>query len=211
MITDARVTAPEAANIEERLEAASVVLRAIRERRSIGKVTDEAPSAELIRKVLEAGTWAPNHHLTEPWRFFVLTGEARNGLGEAMAAAAARLAPTPEAAERASQKAVGKPLRAPYVIAIAAVPDPSVPVVEEIAAASAAAQNMLLAAHALGLGAIWRSGELAFTPEVKSFLELSESCQVLGFLYVGFPAMEPPQRERRSIDDVATWWDSRPE
>jgi nitroreductase len=205
MITDT-VSVADAA-----VDTADVVLRAIRERRSIGKVTDEAPSPELIRRVLEAGTWAPNHHLTEPWRFFVLTGEARNGLGEAMAAAAARLAPTPEAAERASQKAINKPLRAPYVIALAASPDPGVPVVEEIAAAAAAGQNMLLAAHALGLGAIWRSGELAFTPEVKAFLGLSEACQVLGFLYVGFPAMDPPQRERTPVEEVAVWWDARPE
>ncbi len=196
---------------EGMVDAADVVLRAIRNRRSIGKVTGDIPSADLIRQVLEAGIWAPNHHLTEPWRFFVLTGEARQGLGEAMAAAAARLAPTPEAGERASQKAIGKPLRAPYVIAVAAVPDTNVPVVEEIAATAAAAQNMLLAAHALGLGAIWRSGELAFTPEVQSFLGLAERDQVLGFLYIGFPAMEPPQRERRSIDEVATWWDTRPE
>jgi nitroreductase len=194
-----------------RTDAAEVVLRAIRDRRSIGKVSDDIPSTDLIRQVLEAGTWAPNHHLTEPWRFFVLTGEARQGLGEAMAAAAARLAPTPEAGQRAAQKAIGKPLRAPYIIAVAAVPDPNVPVVEEIAATAAAAQNMLLAAHALGLGAIWRSGELAFTPEVQSFLGLSERDQVLGFLYIGFPAMEPPQRERKAVDAVCTWWNARPE
>jgi nitroreductase len=205
MITDTLSVAEKTNN------AADIVLRAIRDRRSIGRVSEEMPAADLIRQVLEAGTWAPNHHLTEPWRFFVLTGEARQGLGEAMAAAAARLAPTPEAGERASQKAVGKPLRAPYVIAVAAVPDPNVPVVEEIAATAAAAQNMLLAAHALGLGAIWRSGELAFTPEVQEYLGLSERDQVLGFLYVGVPAMEPPQRERMSIDEVTAWWDSRPE
>lgn len=187
------------------------VLRCIHERRSIGKVTADAPPAELIRQILAAGTWAPNHHLTEPWRFFVLTGEAREGLGEAMGAAAARKAADPEAAERARAKAVGKPLRAPYVIAIAVEPGPDVPIVEEIAATAAAGQNMLLAAHALGLGAIWRSGELAFTPEVHEYLGLSERGQVLGFLYIGYPAMEPPQRQRRAVDDVAVWWDARPE
>ncbi len=209
-MTDA-VVAAGAVSIEERLAAAEPVLRAIRERRSIGKCSDEVPPRELIARILEAGRWAPNHHLTEPWRFFVLTGEARNGLGEAMATAAARLAETREAAERAYQRAVDKPLRAPYVIAIAAVPDPSVPEVEEVAATAAAGQNMLLAAHALGLAAMWRSGELAFTPEVREFLGLPESAQVLGFLYVGFPAMEPPKRDRKPVDEVAVWWDARPE
>lgn len=187
------------------------VLRCIHERRSIGKVTDEAPPAELIRQILAAGTWAPNHHLTEPWRFFVLSGEAREGLGEAMGAAAARLASDPEAGERARAKAVGKPLRAPYVIAIAVEPDPGSPEIEEIAATAAAAQNMLLAAHALGLGGIWRSGHLTFTPEVHEYFGLSARGQMLGFLYIGYPAMEPPQRQRRSVDDVAVWWDDRPE
>jgi nitroreductase len=187
------------------------VLSCIHERRSIGKVTADAPPAELIRQILAAGTWAPNHHLTEPWRFFVLTGEAREGLGEAMGAAAAHLAGDPEAGERARAKAVGKPLRAPYVIAIAVEPDPGSPEIEEIAATAAAAQNMLLAAHALGLGAIWRSGELTFTPEVHEYFGLSERGQMLGFLYIGYPAMEPPRRQRRSVDDVAAWWNTRPE
>lgn len=184
------------------------VLRAIRERRSIGKCTDEVPDRALIAQILEAGTWAPNHHLSEPWRFIVLGGDARIGLGKAMGEAAAARAATPEAAERARAKAQPKPLRAPYVIAVYAEPNPAEMEIEEIAATAAAAQNVLLAAHAFGLAAMWRSGELIYTPEVREFLQLPESAILLGVLYVGWPAMEPPTRTRTPVDEVVTWRDS---
>lgn len=187
--------------------SADALLDAIRSRRSIGKMTAEVPPRDLVERIIEAATWAPNHHLTEPWRFVVLTGEAREGLGRVMGEVAASRETDPERAAAAAAKATGKPLRSPYVIAVAAEPsaDPSVPEVEEIAAASAAAQNMLLAAHALGLAAIWRSGWIAFEPEIRDFLGLSARARVLGFVYVGYPAMEPPVRQRRHVDEVTTW------
>lgn len=186
------------------------VMRAIRDRRSIGKCTDEVPDPSLIRQVLEAGTWAPNHRLTEPWRFVVLSGDARNGLGEAMGAAAAAKANDPEAGERARAKAVGKPLRAPYVIAVYADPNPAELEIEEVAATAAAAQNMLLAAHSLELAAMWRSGDLIYSQEVRDYLQLPEQAIMLGVIYIGCPAMEPPVRTRRPVEDVASWWDAVP-
>lgn len=185
------------------------VLAAIRNRRSIGKVTPEVPPRDLIWQLLEAGTWAPNHHLTEPWRFIVLEGDARVALGEVMGQVDAARFDDPEPAAAAAAKTATKPLRAPYVIAVAAEPsaDPSVPEIEEIAAASAAAQNMLLAAEALGLAAIWRSGWIAFTPEVRDHLGLSERGKVLGFIYVGYSAMARPERGRTDARSVTTWRD----
>lgn len=192
------------------MSAQEAVLQVIRDRRSIGKCTEEVPDPQLIRQVLEAGTWAPNHKLTEPWRFVVLAGEARNGLGEAMGAAADRIAGGSDAGARARAKAIGKPLRAPYVIAILSEPDPTVPEIEEVAAAAAAAQNILLASHALGLAAMWRSGELIYTPEVRAYLQMSDRAHMLGVVYIGCPAMEAPKRERKPVNSVTTWWDTAP-
>lgn len=186
------------------------LLDAIRNRRSIGRCTSDIPDPDLIRQVVEAGTWAPNHHLTEPWRFIVLSGDARVGLGEAMGAAAARKAVSREDAERARVKAAGKPLRAPYVIAVYAVPNPSAPEIEEIAATAAAAQNMLLAAHALGLAAMWRSGDLIYSTEVRDFLRMPDQGVMLGVIYIGCPAMDPPTRERKPVDEVTQWWGTVP-
>lgn len=187
----------------------SAVLRTIRSRRSIGRVTTDVPPRDVIREILEAGTWAPNHHNTEPWRFVVLEGDARAHLGAVMGELASSREVDPERKASAAAKASSKPLRAPYIIAIAVEPsaEPSVPELEEVAAGSAAVQNMLLAAEALGLAAIWRSGWMAFTPEVRAHLGFSERAIVLGFVYVGYAAMERPIRERRSIDLVTTWRD----
>ena len=186
---------------------ATPVRDAIHARRSIGKVTADIPPESEIRVMLEAATWAPNHHLTEPWRFVVLSGDARYGLGEAMGRVAARRESEPERKAAAAESAARKPLRAPWVIGIGVEPstDASVPELEEISAVSAAAQNMLLAAHELGLGAIWRSGWVVFEPEIREFLGLSERGTVLGFIYVGYPAMQPPSRVRRDVDDVTEW------
>lgn len=181
------------------------LLDAIRSRRSLGKCTDEVPDVALIREVLDVATWAPNHKQTEPWRFVVLTGDARKGLGDAMGRAAAKKIADPEAARAAWTKAAGKPLRAPFVIAVYAVPNPVVPEIEEIAATAAAVQNMLLAAHALGLAAMWRTGDLVFSPEVRAFLDMPENAHMLGTVYIGCPNMAPPVRQRRSIDEVTTW------
>ncbi|MDQ4044440.1 MAG: nitroreductase [Chloroflexota bacterium] len=185
------------------------LLTALKNRRSISKVSDEEPPEHLIRTMLEAATWAPNHFMTEPWRFVVLRGDARRRLGEVMGEVCAAREEDPEKAAANRERMAGKPLRAPYVIAVAVEPDPREKVfeIEEIAAASAATQNMLLAAEALGLGAIWRTGWVTYTPEVREFLGLSERATVLGFVYVGYVAKPAEVRVRRPVDEVTRWLD----
>jgi nitroreductase len=186
------------------------VLDAIRTRRSIPKVGPERPPQELIERLIEAATWAPNHHLTEPWRFFVVAGEARRELGEVMARAL-NGEPKADAERTAFALAAAKPLRAPVVIAVAVEPASGSQVyeVEEISAGAAATQNLLLAAHALGLGAMWRTGEAAYHPAVKAFFGLEPAAHLLGFVYVGYPAAAPPLRERKPAASLTTWlgWD----
>ncbi len=183
------------------------VMEAIRHRRSIGRVTVDAPDRSLIRQILEAGTWAPNHYLTEPWRFVVLEGEARNEFGRVMAGVASRREVDPALKETAGAKAAGKPLRAPFVIAVGVEPskDASIPEIEEVAAGAASIQNMLLAAESLGLAAMWRTGWIGFEPEIREFLGFSTRAKVLGFLYVGYAAMTAPERSRRGVDEFTTW------
>lgn len=201
LLSDADVTLSDQATTGE------VVLAAIRNRRSVGKMTLDVPDRGLIERILEAGTWAPNHHLTEPWRFFVLQGDARNRLGAVMGSVAASRERTDEARQAVAERAASKPLRAPWVIAIAVEPAESttVPEIEELAAGCAAAQNILLAAEALGLAAIWRSGWVTFEPEITAFFGLSSRAKMLGFIYVGYAAMEPPARGRSPLDEVTTW------
>ena len=108
---------------------------------------------------------------------------------------------TPEqlAAER------GKPLRAPTIIAVAAhITKGKIPDVEQVAAVSAAAQNMFLAAHALGVGAMWKTGAAAYDPTVKSLLGLAADDQIVAFLYLGTIA-SPGAVTPAPTDAVTTW------
>ncbi len=72
--------------------------------------------------------------------------------------------------------------------------------IEDYAAASAATQNVLLAAQALGLGAIWRTGDMAFHPAIVEHLGLAPTDRIVGFVYVGRPAMPAPTAQPRDVD-----------
>ena len=129
------------------------VFEAIYHRHSQKKVKPDALPRALIEKLLDAAVQAPNHYKVRPWRFVVLTGEARKKLGDVMAAS--KLDRHPEFPQEAFDKARTTPLQAPVVIAVG-VDKPSEPKVleiENVCAVAAACQNLLLAAHAMGLGA----------------------------------------------------------
>jgi nitroreductase len=174
-------------------------------RHSLGKVLPDPIPQEMIEKLLAAAVQAPNHHRVRPWRFIVLTGNARARLGDVMMQSLKQRSPdTPEAALESERK---KPLRAPVIIAIG-VDKPTeekVVEIENICACAAAAQNILLAAHASGLGAIWRTGPSALDPEVKSFLHLDVDQELIGFLYIGYPQLANELPARPSFEDRTTW------
>ena len=202
-VTDPITRAPQPETMPQRR-----VLEAIRTRRSIGRVRPECPSKELIEQLLEAAVWAPNHRLTEPWRFFVLAGDARHQLGEVFARSLDATLPA-GVADRQSQldKARAKPLRAPIVITVAVVPQtgPKVIEIEEVLAGGAAVQNLLLAAHDLGLAAMWRTGEPAYDPAVKAFFGLPETAHIVGFVYVGYADAAAPRMIRRPAAGCTEW------
>lgn len=183
---------------------------AIRTRRSIGKVKSDPVPRELIEQIIEAATWAPNHFRTEPWRFIVMTCEGRRVLGNAYAQIAAPNLSGLTEEEQADRlaKQVELAFRAPVVIA--AVCTPAVGHLkairsEEFAAASAAVQNLLLSAHANGLGAIWRSSDIMYQPQMKQAFELAEQEELIGLIYVGYPDITPAAGTRTPASDKTTW------
>jgi len=181
------------------------LFEAIKTRYSAKTVKTDAVPREVIEKILDAANHAPNHYKVRPWRFFVLTGNARNKLGEVMAAS--QNDRMPDLPQEALDKTRALPLRAPVVIAVG-VDKPAEPKVldlENYAAVSAACQNMLLAAHALGLGAIWRTGEWARDAKVKQFFGLAEDQHIAGFIYVGYPDVIGEPLPRPSFEDRTAW------
>jgi nitroreductase len=113
----------------------------------------------------------------------------------------------PDLPQEVLDKTRSLPLRAPVVIAVG-VDKPSeekVVEIENVSAASAACQNILLAAHGLGLGAIWRTGEWARDARVKEFLGFSADQHIVGFIYVGYPEFTPEPHQRQSFEDRTVW------
>ncbi len=171
-------------------------MEAIFTRQSVSKMTSDPISKEIIEQVLAAAAQAPNHFRVRPWRFIVISGEARNRLGEAMVQSL--LKRSPDSGADALEKERSRPLRAPVLVAVAVDPpsEKKVVEVENICAAAAAVQNMLLAAHAAGIGAMWRTGPAAYDADIKAFLGLDPAQHLIGYVYLGYPAeaLQPPQR-----------------
>lgn len=181
------------------------IVEAINTRISVGKVKPDPVPRAVIEKLLSAAVQAPNHYKVRPWRFVVLTGPARERLGHVMAKSLKEQ--HPEFPPEAFDKEKGKPLRSPVLIAVG-VDKPAeakVVEVENICAAAAAVENLLLTAHAEGLGAKWRTGSPATDPKVKQFLGFEADQHLIGFIYIGYPEVELAVKERPSFEDRTVW------
>ena len=165
-----------------------------------------APTQTQLEIMFRAALRAPDHAGLQPWRFLTIEQEARSELGQLFAKALQ--AKTSDISEEKLLKAAKKPLRAPMVIiAIASITEhPKVPEVEQVITAGCAAHSLLLAAYAQGLGAMWRTGEMAFDPTVKAGLGLKAHEQVVGFLYVG-TAKRMRQIKALPLEGVYASWD----
>lgn len=179
---------------------------AIRSRRSVGLSEGDVPR-ETIAELIELSALGPNHKLTQPWRFAVVTGAARERLGEVWAReAAAGIDPDKREAVMAGE--ARKLLRAPAVIAVATKTDPNpVTAEEDLCATSAVIQNLLLAAHAKGLSAAWKTGKIVSSTEVKRFLGFDPSDRILAMVYLGAKAKEEPGSRDRRVPASVNWLD----
>jgi nitroreductase len=178
------------------------VLTAIDSRSSATRLVEPAPGRAELERILAAGARAPDHGKLAPWRFRVLAGPERRVLADALAAHLRRVNPT--ASDEQVDAARAKPLRAPAIVVVAAhtVPGHKVPEVEQLLAVGAAVQNMWLAAHALGFGAMWKTGAPAYDEGVKRALGLEPADHIVAWLYLGTPAGLAPPRAPALADRV---------
>ncbi len=183
------------------------LMEAVFTRHSVDKVRPDPVPRDLVEQLLSAAVQAPNHYKVRPWRFVVLSGEALERLGEKMAQALKKR--NPEAPEATLVKESEKALRAPLMIVVGVdkPADERVIEAENHSAAAAAAQNILLAAHALGLGAKWRTGPPAYDEDIKRFLGFEADQQIVAMLYIGYPEKETPVPVRESFADRTVWMD----
>ncbi len=170
------------------------------------EIGDPAPDDETLRKIVAAALRAPDHGRLHPWRFISIRGDGRRRLGGIFASALQRRDPkaTPEILERESQK----PLRGPLLlVAVARIAEPSkIPAVEQLLSVGAAAQNIMLASHALGFGAMWKTGDAAYDASVKEALGLEASEAIAGLIYIGTPKAAPkPPVPLDPADFIRNW------
>ncbi len=158
------------------------VLRAIKERRSIRVFKPDPVEPEKVEAILEAGRWAPSGRNSQPWRFVVVqTKEKREEL--------AKLVPQGDMVRTA-----------PITLAILCDRQAGYDPIKDAQAIGACAQNILLAAHALGLGACW-IGRVK-DREVESFLGAKEHEELMMLIPLGYPAEKPAPRERKPLAEL---------
>ena len=190
------------------------VIQAIQTRQSVGRVSQDPVPEDLVERILESAVHAPNHRITEPWRFHVFTGKGRGELARARAETARLMA---EAEGEHEEMAAGrisrerkKTFRAPVIIAVVSTAGrDEVETLENYAACAAAVQNMQLTAHSLGLGSIWRTGPVAYHKHMREFFDLEEGDRIVAFLYLGYPDMGERPRRRSPAAERTVWHSGR--
>lgn len=164
---------------------------AIRQRRTHKAFARDPLPRALLDELLELARWAPNHHLTNPWRFRVLGPGALQRLKQAAG---------PEAAEKLD--------RAPTLVAVTQRrADDPVQDEEDLCATACATFAVLLGAHGRGLAGYWRTPRVLRTPEGRAALGIDDDERFVALVHLGWPRQEkaPPQRLPRS--DVVSYLD----
>jgi len=179
----------------------------ISQRRSIypPAYNDEPIDDETIKAVLENANWAPNHKKTEPWRWKVIRKDGLSRLSKYLGEYYKANTAPEKYSDMKYKRTVTKPLKSQAVIAICMYNDPdiNIPEWEEIAAVAMAVQNMWLSCTALGIGAYWSSPRSAM--EADGFLQLAPNEKCLGWFYMGYSDIPPPNATRTATEGKTTW------
>jgi nitroreductase len=154
-------------------------------RESALKLEPPGPDRAELDAIFQSAVRAPDHGRLRPWRFVVIQEDKRTRFGDVMADCMRRR--EPGASDEMLQRERDKAMRAPIIVVAAAHVQKGhkIPEVEQWAASVAAAQNIMLAANALGYGAMWKTGAPAYDATVKQSLGLAQDDEIIGFMYLG--------------------------
>lgn len=196
-------------------DSAPMIARLLRERRTVSQgslSTTQEPDYAVVLDALESARWAPNHHLTEPWTFYVLDRKRIARLGELWADLQARKGVKPEKVER-KRREWGES-RGVVILTCTSAPDAGDTVrKEDYAACCCAAQNFMLHLWAEGLGSKWSTGAvwehedfwplLGYeTPPEHAPDHASKHIEVVGIFFYGVPERVPESRRTKALSDV---------
>ncbi len=182
------------------------VLDCINTRRSTKTFTDRPVSREEIEQLLGTVCQAPNHRMTEPWRFYVLGPRARRAYGEALGHRKAKRIEDAVAGKAVIEKVAQTHESLPAMVAIAVTLDENPEIREEnFAAAYMGIQNLSLVAHSVGLGTHIKTGAIMDDPAARSAVGLPEGERIVATINIGEPAWSPDGQARRSAAELTTW------
>lgn len=170
-------------------------------RQSSPLLTAPAPDNNAVEQILAAGMRVPDHAGLQPWHFTVITDSGLQKLSDLFV----------DSSDKASdnlEKIAKMPFRAPMIIVISSqvVPHEKVPAQEQLIAAGCSAHAMQMAATALGYGAMWRTGSLAYNSSVKKGLGVSKENEIIGFLYIGSHCKTLPKKPAKDFSNKVTYW-----
>jgi len=183
-------------------------ITAINQRTSVRRFRSDPVPREIVERLLDCAVRAPNHKLTEPWRFTVLTGRARDRFAEIRAKHRLKRysdSTTPEAlagADKVRRESQETPV---YIVAMAAVHADEITREEDYAATMMAIANLMIAAESLGLGTYLKSGGVMRAPELMELAGVPERFRVVGLVSLGYPAEQDPPRRRKPAAELTRW------
>ena len=180
----------------------------LHQRRSIKRFTNRPVSREEIETLLAAATLAPNHRLTQPWRFYVLGAHARLAYGLALGERKARKLDDAGAAAALRDRVAEEHRALPCMIAVAIVRSDDAEIAQEdYAATMMGIENLALAAVDIGLGTHIKTGGVMDDPAARSAVGVPENERVVAIINVGEPAEVPPPKSRRTAVELTSWRD----
>ncbi len=173
-------------------------LQALDQRRSVPSLQlgEPAPDQATLLRMLQSAVRVPDHGKLVPFRFVQIRGEARHALGEFLARRSRER--DPQASEAAIEKDRQRFSHAPLIVTVIAriTPGHKVPEQEQLLSAGSVCFALLQAAQGFGFGAQWLTAWMAYDPEVARHLRLAENERVLGFIHIGTPKVDVPERDR---------------
>jgi nitroreductase len=180
---------------------------AIQQRRSVKKFVDRPLSRKEIEKLLDAAVLAPNHRLTQPWRFYVLGPEARHAYGLALGNRKAKKIEDPDAAQTMRDNVAAEHRALPGMIAFAVAINENDEIREEdYAAVMMAIENFALSAVESGFGTHLKTGAVMADPAARAAAGVTDDNQrIICVMNVGVPAEIPAAKNRQPASALTTW------
>ena len=170
------------------------------------QLTEPGPDHATLLRMLRSAVRVPDHGKRLPWRFLRIAGAARLALGEVLVART--LEREPGASPAVIDKERHRFAYAPVIVAVIARlgPDEKIPESERFSSASCVCFALLQAAQACGFGAQWLTGWAAYDPAILQLLGLGDDERITGFIHIGTPKLEAPERERPDPTALLSDW-----